>query len=562
MQGLNSPRPLPFFVGRYRCEEYLGGGMADVYRAQDTELPRAVAIKILKPGHESDTETRQRFIDEAQLASRCSHDNVVTTYDKGEFEGAPFIVMEFLKGDDLAALIKTGLVGDRRRMLKIALQTARALEYVHEQKIIHRDLKPQNLNVDRSGRVKLVDFGIAKSVEWNKTQEGMLKGTAYYMAPEQIRGQPVTFATDVWAYGVLLFQMLTGKRPFEGETIEELWSAMLHNSPDWDVLAGVGTQQEVQRLVRKCLEKRPSQRYEGFTKICSELEAVLEGVPGATIALSPSRIAKARKLWDESDQKTRYGTVASGALLCLIVTLLILLAVRPNRELKTPTGVMVFVPGGNALLGPKSHTRRVYVPAFYIDKTEVSNKAYAQFLHETGYRRPNGFREDLQDYPVVNVTFDDAREFAKWAGKRLPTDVEWEKAARGSRGNLFPWGNRAEKKLANTAVNPSLPPHHGAMPVSSFPDGKSPYGGLNFVGNVWEWVDATAKVPDDKFLRLMQNDPTLVPPPTINDVFYQIRGGYFGTWEFSPEVVADSGAFAGRLSSQVIGFRCAKDGPN
>ncbi len=194
MGDLNGPRQPPFFVGRYRCEEYLGGGMADVYRARDTELPRDVAIKILKPGKEQDEEIRQSFIDEVQLASRCSHENIVMTYDKGEFDGAPFIVMEFLRGNHLGALIKTNSQGDLRRILKTALQIARALEYVHEQNIVHRDLKPQNLHVDRSGRVKLVDFGIAKSVEWNKTQAGLVKGTAYYMAPEQVLGHPVSFA--------------------------------------------------------------------------------------------------------------------------------------------------------------------------------------------------------------------------------------------------------------------------------------------------------------------------------------------------------------------------------
>ena len=135
--------------------------MADVYRARDTELPRDVAIKILKPASQHDPDVRAAFWDEVQLASRCSHENIVMTYDKGEFEGSPYIVMEFLRGENLDTLIRDGKQGDLRRILRTALQIARALAYVHSQNIVHRDLKPQNLHVDSNWRVKLVDFGIA-----------------------------------------------------------------------------------------------------------------------------------------------------------------------------------------------------------------------------------------------------------------------------------------------------------------------------------------------------------------------------------------------------------------
>ena len=270
--SLNS-RQVPFYTGRYRCEEYLGGGMADVYRARDSELPRDVAIKILKLSNQDDPEVRACFLDEVQLASRCSHENIVSTYDKGEFDGSPFIVMEFLRGERLDKLIQNREQGDLRHILDIALQIARAMEYVHTQNIVHRDLKPQNLHVDRDGRVKLVDFGIAKSVEWNKTQAGLVKGTAYYMAPEQIMGNPVNFRTDIWAFGVVLFEMLSGgKRPFQGSTLDTLWAAIVNGTPDYQLLANAGVPEPVRQIVKRCLEKQAENRFESFGEVSQALK--------------------------------------------------------------------------------------------------------------------------------------------------------------------------------------------------------------------------------------------------------------------------------------------------
>ena len=251
--------------------------MADVYRARDTELPRDVAIKILKPSNERDPEVRACFLDEVQLASRCSHENIVMTYDKGEFEGSPFIVMEFLRGENLEKVIRNHEVGNLKRILRMSLQMARALEYVHSQNIVHRDLKPQNLHVDQNGRLKLVDFGIAKSVDWNRTQVGMVKGTAYYMAPEQILGDPVTFRTDIWAFGVVLYELLSdGRRPFQGTSLDSLWAAIINTAPDFAPLAQRAVPASVQQVVRRCLEKDPECRFQDFAEVAATIEAILD----------------------------------------------------------------------------------------------------------------------------------------------------------------------------------------------------------------------------------------------------------------------------------------------
>jgi formylglycine-generating enzyme required for sulfatase activity len=547
-------RPLPFLVGRYRCEEYLGGGMADVYRARDTELPRDVAIKILKPESEEDDQARQSFLDEVQIACQCSHENIVITHDKGEFRGAPFIVMEFLRGQDLGTIIESDTRRDPVQAVRYALQTARALAYVHSKNIVHRDLKPQNLHVDECGHVKLVDFGIAKSVDWNKTLAGWTKGTVSYMAPEQIRAEPAAFRTDVWAFGVVLYEMLTGVRPFQGANYSEVFAAILNANPNFELLNKPGIPESLRNVVRRCLEKKAEKRYPGFAPICLELEGILEDLQHARPAASATTMMRLRQQWRGWTTSRHFPRTAAILGVCIVVLLLAALFVakgRSPRELHLLSGDMVLVPAGTALLG--EHPHPVEVSQFYIDRTEVSNRAYGEFVKATSHSRPVDFREDLPEYPVVNVTFDDAEAFAKWAGKRLPTYVEWEKAARGTDGRVFPWGNQPDGSLANVqgTRNPG-----SVMPVDSFPKGASPYGALNMIGNVWEWVDAR-RTPEAMFVKSMQARLKPDPPLTMTEAYYATRGGYYD-FALSPTLIWEFAAFPARLSSKVIGFRCAR----
>ena len=557
MEALRQTRQVPFLAGRYRCEEHLGGEMADVYRARDTELPRDVAIKILKPGKETDGEVRESFLDEVQLASRCSHENIVSTYDKGEFDGSPFIVMEFLRGQSLDKTIRSGELGNIKQIVRIAQQIACAMEYVHSQEIIHRDLKPQNLNVDPNGRVKLVDFGIAKAVDWNKTQAGWTKGTAFYMAPEQVRGEQVTFRTDVWAFGVLLYEMICGgRRPFVGTTLETLWAAILNGTPDLQVMAVCGAPESLQLMVKRCLEKKPENRYPDFAPILKGLQAISENEVSEKTWLWRTQ---AIPVLDRLAQPNMFRRVLVGALLIVLLSVGALVwhlakdRTTPipalARTLTLPSGDMVLVDGGPALIGSDNH--KVDIKAFYIDRTEVSNRAYAEFIKAKGLRKPRDFPDDKPDYPVVNVTLYDAKEFANWAGKRLPTDDEWEKAARGAKGRKYPWGDQLEPRFANVLDNPTLTKHE-MMNVNAFPRGASPYGALNMCGNVWEWVDGDEKPTPDNLLKMQKSlDKTL----TLDEPFYRIRGGYY---YLPASLLSETATFPARLATQRIGFRCAK----
>ena len=381
------------------------------------------------------------------------------TYDKGEFEGSPFIVMEFLRGQSLDKCIKAGELGDIKQILRKALQIARAMEYVHSEGIIHRDLKPQNLNVDPAGRVKLVDFGIAKAVDWNKTQAGWTKGTAFYMAPEQVRGEPVTFRTDVWAFGVLLYEMLCGgRRPFNGSTLEVLFAQIMNATPDYSVLAVCGAPSSLQQMVKRCLEKKPEHRYEGFGPIREAIETMLENEVSEKTWLWRTQ---AMPLLDRVTQPNiaRWLIIGTLGIALLFATLFTVHLLRERREnappppdlakkLTLPSGGMVLVEGGPALLGPDNH--KVNVRAFYIDTTEVSNREYEQFLKAKQWRKPVGFPDDKPDYPVVSVNLYDAEAFAKWAGKRLAKQTKNGRKPRGAPTDIIIRGEMNQSRSSLT----------------------------------------------------------------------------------------------------------------
>ena len=217
------------FDGRYRIERKLGaGGMADVYLAEDQELGRRVAIKILNDRHAADDSFIERFRREAKNAAGLSHPNIVSIYDRGEAEGTYYIAMEYLDGRSLKELI----VGRGPAPIKITIDYARqilaAVGFAHKHGIVHRDIKPHNVLVGPEGRLKVTDFGIARSGASQMTEVGSIIGTAQYLSPEQARGAPVDQTSDLYSVGVVLYEMLTGQVPFTGDTPLEI--AMKHLS--------------------------------------------------------------------------------------------------------------------------------------------------------------------------------------------------------------------------------------------------------------------------------------------------------------------------------------------
>ncbi|MGA3239512.1 MAG: bifunctional serine/threonine-protein kinase/formylglycine-generating enzyme family protein [Bryobacteraceae bacterium] len=576
---------LPARVSKYELQEFLGGGMSHVYRARDTVIGRTVAVKILTEAGCQDAEAKARFLAEARMAGNISHDNIISIYDFGEDEKQhPFMVMEFLRGEDLRHAIKNGHTGDLRSKLRIALQIARALEYIHTQKIVHRDIKPENIHVNGAGVVKLMDFGIAKTEGLAMTRAGYVLGTPYYMSPEQVTGQNITEQVDVYAFGVLLFELLTGVKPIAGDTVERIFYSILNEPLKLEPLYQAGVPQAVCDLVAKCTNKSPADRPQGFAPVCAELEQMI-ATPDAATVLMPERRdpvpqappappvlpAPAPPAPAPPAPAPRPAPASRGWLVPALVAAVLVaggglyFALRPHaaagpatpvvpvvtapaapKTIATPTGDMILIPAGNFEFGESKQP--VSLPAFYIDKTEVSNAAYAEFCKASGRPLPKGFAADKPDYPVGNVTILDAHAFAKWAGKRLPSDQEWEKAARGEDGRTFPWGNQNDPARANVGT-------HKQQPVNAYADGASPYGVLQMVGNVWELIEKRM-APSDEAMENFRIK--LDPAPRADEPWYQIRGESYDD-PLAQNVIWDSTTVPARWKEPNIGFRCAKD---
>lgn len=283
--------------GQYDIVAPLGaGGMGVVYRARDTRLGREVALKMLPKVSAADPVRLQRFEQEAQAASALNHPNLLVVYDAGQQDGTPFLVSELLEGQTLRERIDQGPVPPRKA-IELAVQIASGLSAVHEKGIVHRDLKPENLFLTRDGRVKILDFGVARAMEdapkgtntLPLTQSGAVMGTAGYMSPEQVRGRPADARSDLFSLGAVLYEMLTGSMAFPGESPVERGYAILNADPPPFEESGVTVPPALDRVVRRCLEKEPEQRFQHARDLAFALEAITEG-SGRTVALdAPSR---------------------------------------------------------------------------------------------------------------------------------------------------------------------------------------------------------------------------------------------------------------------------------
>ncbi len=547
---------LPANLGKYELIEFLGGGMSHVYRARDTVIGRTVAVKILTDAGCRDPEAKARFLQEARMAGNIEHENIIRIHDYGEEAGRPFIVMEFLVGEDLRHAIRDHHTGDLDNQLRIARDIARALEYVHSKKIIHRDIKPENVHIDAAGKVKLMDFGIAKSEGLSLTRTGFSLGTPYYMAPEQVLGQPVTDLVDVYAFGILLFELLTGDKPVQGDTVERLFYAILHEPLNLEPLRRAGVPEEVTALVVRCTAKQANERPQSFREVLAELDRLSRKTPEPEPA-PPAAPQPRSKTW----------LIAAGAAAAVLLLVVVFFALRPAKPpgksplvevkkeppalLTMESGDLLLVPAGAFLTGKQKSSATL--AAFYIDRTEVSNAAYAKFCQAKARPLPPGFAADRPLDPIVNITFVDAQEFAKWAGKRLPTGLEWEKAARGTDGRAYPWGDDADPSRANVAGNQSA--GRAPMPVNSFPSWPSPSRALNMTGNVWEFVDEL-KTPSEPAVKSFAQ--ILKPPPTAAEPWYTIRGGAFDR-PLSDGVLYEWTSVPARFAAPDIGFRCARN---
>ena len=318
------------------------GGMGEVYRARDERLGRDVAIKVLPASFAQDPDRLRRFEQEAKATSALNHPNILTVHDIGSYEGAPFIVAELLEGEELRAQLEEGAIAPKKA-IEYAQQIASGLTAAHAKGIVHRDLKPENLFVTADGRVKILDFGLAKlrpqpamtagsDVETQRkiTDPGTVMGTVGYMSPEQVRGQDLDHRSDIFSFGVILYEMLSGQRTFSGDSAIEVMNAILKDEPPELSETNAKVSPQLEKIVRRCLEKKPERRFHSV----HDLGFALEGLPGsagvspATIVSTPTSAGRTRAY---PKGRERFAWIAA-AVAVLVALLALPFAVKYLRQ--------------------------------------------------------------------------------------------------------------------------------------------------------------------------------------------------------------------------------------
>jgi len=313
-------------LGPYELVALIGaGGMGEVYHARDQRLGRDVAVKILPASFAADHDRLRRFEQEARAIAALSHPNILGVHDIGQHDGTPFMVSELLEGESLREILARGPLS-HRRAIDYAIQIAHGLSAAHGKDIAHRDLKPDNIFVTREGRVKILDFGLAKTIEKSSDSQdtriatmtsdipdtgvGTVVGTAGYMSPEQVRGAAIDCRTDIFSFGAVLYEMLTGVRAFRRDTTAETMTAILHDDPPENPPDGRAMPPALDRIVHHCLEKNPEQRFQSARDLAFDLESITSTTTSG--GLSAAKV---------KERKTRTSLIAAAAALVLLAGL-------------------------------------------------------------------------------------------------------------------------------------------------------------------------------------------------------------------------------------------------
>ena len=506
--------------GRYTLVRELGqGGMGAVFLGRDVKLGREVAIKVLPPTTQAYLGS-ERFQREVQLAAKLSHPHIVPLFEADEVDGFLYYVMGFVEGESLAErLARQGALA-LDETIRITAEVGDALQYAHERGIIHRDIKPANILLS-GGHALVTDFGIAKSIAESEsgttlTGTGITVGTAAYMSPEQASGERrIDARSDVYALAAVLYEMLTGEPPFTGPNAQAVVARILVDTP---------------RMVRTVRPNVP-------LHIEQALLAGLAKVPGDR---PPSAKAFVDSLSPPTTERPiarrrRWPRLAAGAVVLAAGVLTVLLLTRSKRPPGARPAGMVHVPADSYPVGGGRGRPRhiVALDSFYLDSTEVTVAEYQRYLDSTATAAP--WRQSPPPtWPATGILWSEAQRFCRWRGARLPTEDEWEAAARGKQGARYPWGDRWDRGRANAgSMTDTL------QPVGAFPLGRSPVGAEDMVGNAWEWTAAD----------------TITPSGQVRHV---IKGGAFNTQPENAAATFRSALPDDRGLLWNTGFRCAR----
>jgi serine/threonine protein kinase len=325
--------------GRYKVLGRIGGGgMADVYLAEDAHLQRRVALKVLHRRYSQDREFVERFRREAEAAAGLQHPNIVAVYDRGEYEGTYFIAMQYIEGPTLKQLIDSGLAPEQAvALIRQVLEGAR---FAHKHGIVHRDLKPQNVLINGDGVAVVTDFGIARAGVSEITQTGSVMGTPHYLSPEQAQGYDVTSVSDLYSVGVMLYEALTGRVPFEGESAVAVAMKQVSQTPQRPSSLNPRISPALDAVVMRALEKDPGQRFQSADAFIAALDAAMRepgaGQGTATFAPLPPVVAIPEEARDEDEDKSRRWIWIAAAVAAILVGVLIALALTRDTSTDVP----------------------------------------------------------------------------------------------------------------------------------------------------------------------------------------------------------------------------------
>jgi len=579
-------------IGKVRIDKYLArGGMAEVYLGFHLSLERPVAVKVLHSYIEEDPGLMARFQREAKVVAGLRHPNIVQIFDFDATEGHPYIVMEYLKGPTLSTYLRGLHERNERipthqvaRLLKVLTS---ALDYAHSQGMIHRDIKPGNIMLHGTADeipldkpltndvdAVLTDFGLVR-VEHaaSQTASGMVSGTPSYMSPEQARGDKTDHRTDIYSLGVVLYEMLAGRVPFEADTSMSVLYMQINEPPP--PIPGVSP--EVQAVMNRALAKNPNDRYQTCREMAvdfflalgmtTEAETIINSMPAGMKDISIQQTVTAARKPQKAPSSRKPLWIGAGviAVIFLIVVaigaLKVFSSLSPSSnatEIQSPASTdpgtmpataavnsglpssdgMVKIPADTYEVGTTtpqdefhSAPTSITLSDFWIDKYQTTNAEFQEYLTATGGQPPEIWPGKSLNQPVRGVTWDQAAAYCTWKNKRLPKEAEWEAAGRGSGPSPqeYPWGDDYNKS-ADLPVDDTYD-----VGTQSF--NQSPFGVFDLVGNVWEWVGE--------------------PYTNIQTGFHILRGGRYGNaQDLSYRVSAASNDPA---YIKFVGFRCAAD---